>query len=365
MHTFDTLKLTSFFWRNVHYSVSICSGATSTTDTMDIWLWVVWNMVVDHEVDIIEIESSTRDICSDKYTNMSVLKWLECLDTISLKHISVDESCGKPISKKISFELFCFVFSCSKNHYFCFRKTLKCFFEKWILISDAYSHKYVIDSIDGCCFRENKWLISSVNICIEHSCNFPSIGRGKCEHLFKSSELLPDIDYRLRKSHIHHLIDLIDNQCGNITKIDSSSFDHISESSWSRDDHLRTSPEAFDLFPDRRSTKDGERSHTHIARNIKNFITSLHREFTSWLEDKDLWCTFFSIHTIKCWNDKCSSFSRTCMGLDDDIFSCECKWNHLSLDFCWFMVAKDCKCRDNLRADIEGRKRHRKNGLNK
>ncbi len=58
MHTLDTLELTLLLRRDKHDRMTISTRSTSTTDTMNICLWIVWNMVVDDESDVVEIEPS-------------------------------------------------------------------------------------------------------------------------------------------------------------------------------------------------------------------------------------------------------------------------------------------------------------------
>ena len=93
MHPLDTLELASLFARYKHDRMSISTRSTSTTDTMDIRFWIMRDMIVDDESDIVEIESSRGYICSDKYTNLTRLKRLDRTDSISLHHITIDIRC--------------------------------------------------------------------------------------------------------------------------------------------------------------------------------------------------------------------------------------------------------------------------------
>ena len=70
--------------------MTISTSSTCTTDTVDICLWIVWDMVVDYESDVIEIESARRDIRTDEYPNFTSLECLDRSYSVSLHHISVD-----------------------------------------------------------------------------------------------------------------------------------------------------------------------------------------------------------------------------------------------------------------------------------
>ncbi len=90
MHTLDTLELASLLRRDEHDGMAIRTRSTSTTDTVDIRLWIVWDMVVDYESDIVEIESARRHIRTDEYSDFTSLERLDSSYSISLHHISID-----------------------------------------------------------------------------------------------------------------------------------------------------------------------------------------------------------------------------------------------------------------------------------
>jgi hypothetical protein len=73
--------------------MTICTSTTGTTDTMDVCLWIVWNMIVHDESDIVEVESARRDVSTDEDSDFTVLERLDRTNTISLHHISVDIGC--------------------------------------------------------------------------------------------------------------------------------------------------------------------------------------------------------------------------------------------------------------------------------
>lgn len=93
MHTLDTLELASLLRRDEHDRMTIRTRSTSTTDTVDIRLWIVWDMVVDYESDIVEIESARCDICTDEYSDFTSLECFDSSYSISLHHISIDIRC--------------------------------------------------------------------------------------------------------------------------------------------------------------------------------------------------------------------------------------------------------------------------------
>jgi hypothetical protein len=327
---------------------------------MDIALWIMWYMVVHDEIDIVHIESSTRYICTDKYPYMPFLKVLQRSHTISLLHITMDIGCREPVSIEIALELLSLMFLRGEDHDLIIRKSLKDTLQNWILISDTHTHEYVIDRIDGRCFREDERLDFSLDMSVEHSSDLLGIGSWERDYLLQRLHRFPDLSHSRSESHIHHLIDLIEDKCRDRVQIDPSTLHEIHETTWSRYDDLGTSTKCLFLFPDRRSTIDGERSHTHMAREIEYFIASLTCEFTSGLEDEDLWNSIFSIDSIERWYHECCGLTWSSLRLDDDILAGESYRYDSCLDFCRLMIAKVSKCLKDLRTQRKGRKRHRK-----
>ena len=156
MHTLDTLELASLLRRDEHDRMTIGTRSTSTTDTVDICLWIVWDMVVDYESDIVEIESSRCDIRTDEYSDFTSLERLDSSYSISLHHISVDIGCRESITVEVSLEFLCLMFSSGEYDHLMLWKSLKSTLEKWVLVTRSHTHEYMIDRIDGRRLREDE-----------------------------------------------------------------------------------------------------------------------------------------------------------------------------------------------------------------
>ena len=360
MHTFDALKCSHFFARDEHDRSTISTRSTRSADTMDITLWIMRNMVVHDEIDIVHIESSRGDIRPDKNTDFPFLIVLQGTHAISLVHITMNIGRVESISEEIALELFSLMFSSGEDHHLIVRIFLKETLQNWILVSDSYTHKWVIDRINRRRRREDEWLCLSLDMRIEYFLDRGSIGRGKCENLSEWLQWFPDLCHRRSKSHIHHLIDLIEDECCDIIEIDPSTFHEVDETSWSGDDNLRTGAESLLLLPDRRTTEDCEWSHTHVAREIEYLISCLARELTSRFEDEDLWNSFLRVDRIEWWDTKCCCLPTSGLRLDNDIFACECERDDLRLHSSRFVVAEISEGLDDLWAEFECRKRHNK-----
>lgn len=88
--TFDISEEIPFSAGYEHDCLSFRTGTTGTTDSVDVCLWILRYVVVDHEHDILHIESACRNIGRDEYIAEPILESLEGSGTISLLHIPVE-----------------------------------------------------------------------------------------------------------------------------------------------------------------------------------------------------------------------------------------------------------------------------------
>jgi hypothetical protein len=156
-------------------TISTCS--TGTTDTVDICLWIVWDMVVDYESDIVEVESARRDISTDEDSNLTVLECLDRANTISLHHISIDIGGRESITIEVSLEFLCLMLASGEYDHFVIWESFECFLQEWVLVASSDAHEYVIDRIYSWGLREDERLISTLHIVIDDRCDLTSIGR--------------------------------------------------------------------------------------------------------------------------------------------------------------------------------------------
>jgi len=84
-----------------HHCLSLCTSSSCTTDTMHITLRIIWHLEVDYHIDLIHIESSSRDVCSDQDTKVVIFDFFECSESISLLHITVKRDRIKTVLREL------------------------------------------------------------------------------------------------------------------------------------------------------------------------------------------------------------------------------------------------------------------------
>lgn len=55
---------------------------TCTADTMEVGISTIWEIVVDGEIDTLDINTTTKDVCGNADTLVEILELLVALDTV-------------------------------------------------------------------------------------------------------------------------------------------------------------------------------------------------------------------------------------------------------------------------------------------
>ena len=77
-------------WRNKHHRFPCRSGASGTTDTVDVTLWLTRNLEVHHKFNIIHVESACCNVRRHKNLTQSLFEAVECSCALTLIEITIE-----------------------------------------------------------------------------------------------------------------------------------------------------------------------------------------------------------------------------------------------------------------------------------
>lgn len=60
---------------------TLCSETTGTTNTMKVWVCIGWEIIVDSQVNLIDINTTTKHVSSNTDTLVEIFEVIETLDT--------------------------------------------------------------------------------------------------------------------------------------------------------------------------------------------------------------------------------------------------------------------------------------------
>jgi len=261
--SFDILDEALFLFGYEHDSSTLGTCTSGSSDTVDVGFWIFWHVVVDHEFDVLHIESASRDICGHEYITDSILESLEGASTIPLLHISMETTGAVSIAIEEIGDIFCLVFHTSKNNHFFPLVLSEVFLEHLILLEVWNLDERVINLRNHEFFIGFDRFVPVSSIFREEIFDLLWDGRRECHRLFDRPETRPDSIDVVDESHIEHTINLIEDEVFYMRKIDKSALDEVDETTRSCDDNLWTVFESFALCTDIGSAKYRERADKH------------------------------------------------------------------------------------------------------
>ncbi len=171
-----------------HDSFTFRTSTTSTTDSVNVCLWIFWYVVVDYEHNVFHIESTSRNVCRDEDITESILESFEGTSSVSLLHISVKTSGRESVTFEHIGDILCFVFHSAEYNDFYILVILDIFLEHLIFLKVWNFNKRMIDfryhEIFSCLDR----LISFSYVFSEEIIYFLWNSSGECHRLFHISE---------------------------------------------------------------------------------------------------------------------------------------------------------------------------------
>lgn len=171
-----------------HDRLPFSTSTTSTTDSVDVRLWIFWHVVVDYEHDILHIEPTSRNIGRDEDITEPVLKSLEGSSTISLLHVSMETSRRESISFEHIGDIFCFVLHSAEYDDFHILVILNVFLEHIVFLEVWNLDESMVNLGNHKVFSCLDRLVSISNVFCKEVIYFLRNGSRECHRLFHISE---------------------------------------------------------------------------------------------------------------------------------------------------------------------------------
>jgi len=87
----NVFEETSILWKNEVDRSSLSSESTSSTDSVNVVFLLDWQFVVDDKTNLLHIDTSGEQICSDKDTNSTLSELLHHNVSLDLVHLTVHD----------------------------------------------------------------------------------------------------------------------------------------------------------------------------------------------------------------------------------------------------------------------------------
>lgn len=312
---------------------------TGTTDSVDVGFRIFRYVIIDHEFDILHIESACGNVGRDEDIADSVLESLEGAGTVTLVHVPMKASGTVSVAIEHIGDILRFVLHTAEYYDLGILVVLYVFFEHVVLLEVRYLDEGMVDLGDCELLCGLDGFVAVSDVFRKEVVDFLWNGRGESHGLLDGSEPGPDHIDIVDESHIEHAVHLVEDEVFHMGKVYESPFYEVDETPWGRDHDLRTSFERLPLCPDIGTSVDRKRAEEHPVGEFEEFFPDLHGKLAGRSEDDDLRLADAGIDLLEKGYDECGSLTGTGLGLSDDIFPFHGRLDDFFLDLRGFGVA--------------------------
>lgn len=283
--------------------VPLSSCATRTTDAMDIGFRNIRDLVVDHVLERVDIDTTSRDIRSDEDASSSCLEVHESFLSRGLRLVPVDSLSRYTIFSEDLHDFIGSTFCPSKYKNGFDGLFLEKFEKKMWLISFIDEINTLFDDIDG---RRDRCDGHFRRIDEDRARELHDLGRHSCrekECLLLRREDSEELLHIMDESHIEHTICLIEDEELDIAEGYMFLIHEVKEASWCRDEDIDSISESIYLCSLSDTTEYDGRAEACMSSVCLEALTDLDSELTSGSDyectDMPLWDEWFFLSLFR------------------------------------------------------------------
>lgn len=316
---------------------STCSCSTSSTDSVNIGLRDIRNIIVDDMCQEIDIDATSRDISRDKYSGLSVFEIRERSLSSILGFISMDSFRSDIFTDEIFHYFISSMFRSSEYKDRLYTFIFEDMEKKIIFITFVYKKYRLCNDIDCRRNRSNTNMFWIMQDCFRKSDNLIWHRRWEEKSLSSFWNELEKFSDIMDESHIEHSISFIKHENLDMSEVDISLTDKVEKSPWSRDENIDSFRERICLFSLSDTTIDDSISDSAMSSVCSEALSNLDSEFSSRSKnecfDFSFFCwIFFRIEKLENRYRESSRFSSSGLSTAEKISSWEYDRNGLFLD---------------------------------
>lgn len=268
---------------------TLTSETSTTTDSVDIVLTVCWEIVVDDQGDLLNIDTTCQKISSDQDTGRTGTELLHNQVTLTLVHITVHGGDSEVTGSKLVSEPIDLSAGVAEDDGLCdcyglvqVGKSVQLpilLLNSDIELLDTFEGKF------GLLDQDTDWIAHELGGDLK---NILWHGGGQKNDLGGLREKLEDVVDLLSETARQHLIGLVENEHLHGVGLEEATLDHIVDTTWSTDNDLRTILESLHVITNAGTTNAGMALNVHEITDGDDNLLDLLSQLTGWCEDQSL-----------------------------------------------------------------------------
>jgi len=318
---------------------TLSTETTSTTDSVDVVLLLVGQLVVNDEADLLHIDTSSEEIGGDQDTDGTGTELLHDDVTTELVHLTVHDANGEIVLGHGLLEVLNPFLGVTVDEGLVdvqvgIQVKEHLHLPLFLLNSDVV----LVDTFEG------KLLVLDQNLCgvshkvLGHGKDLRGEGGGEKSDLDVSGEELEDVLNLGLEATGQHLVSLVQNEQLKVLSLQESSLHHVVDTSGSADNDVgATRLELLDVILNDGTTDASLNLDLHVLANGVDDVRNLHGQLTGGGHNKCLavvrdTALGVSVDALKHTNGESTSLTGTRLGLSDGVFALDERQDTLLLD---------------------------------
>jgi len=302
---------------------TLTSETTTTTDSVDVVLTVGWEIVVDDQGDLLDIDTTGQKISGDQDTGRAGTELLHDEVTLGLVHVTVHGRDSEVAGSELVGEPVDLSAGVAEDDGLGDGDGLVEIGQSVqlpVLLLDGDVE--LLDTLKGklgLLDQDADWVAHELGGDLK---DILWHGGGQENDLGRLGEELEDIVDLLSETARQHLIGLIKDEHLHGVGLQEATLDHVLDTTWSTDDNLWALLESLHVITDGGTTNAGVALNVHEVTDGDNDLLDLLGQLTGWGEDKGLALLDVWVQLLEDRDGEGGSLSGTRLGLGNNIVTC-------------------------------------------
>jgi len=299
-------------------SSTLSTETTSSTDSVNVVLLLEGKLVVDDETNLLDIDTSSKQIGGDENTDGTGSEFLHDSLSLELIHLTVHDGNNEVFLDHSLLELLNTLFGVAVDEGLVdievsvkVEENLHLPFlllDGDIVLSDTFKGQLLVLNKDLSSISHE--VLGELEDVIWH-------GSREQSNLDVLRQVFEDVGDLLLETTRKHLISLIEHEESQVVSLHKTSLHHIMNTSGGTDDNVDTTLKDADVIFNQSTTNTSVDLDLHELTDGVNNISNLHSELTSRGENDTLNVSVSSINDLQCGDSESTSFTGTGLSLSN------------------------------------------------
>mmetsp|Transcript_33219 Transcript_33219/g.69196 ORF Transcript_33219/g.69196 Transcript_33219/m.69196 type:complete len:382 (-) Transcript_33219:442-1587(-) len=314
-------------------SHTFTTETTRSTDTMNVIFTVGGEIKVDYQRNLLDINTTSEQIGRNEDTRRTGTEFAHNDITLSLVHVTVHAGNSEITLLHFFLQPVDLASSVTVNNSLGDGESLVKITQSFQLPFFAFnSNVELLDTFQGQLILLDKDTDGFTHETFRDLQDIQRHGSREQAHLHRFGQELEDVINLILETTRKHLIGLIKEELSNVIKFESTSVDHIKDTSRCSDNNVDTVGKSTNIITDSRTSNASMDSNIHVVSQSQDHLLNLLGQLTGWGQNQRLTLLRITVQLSQSTNGKGGSFTSTGLSLRNQITTKHGRFDSALLD---------------------------------